>query len=80
MVVMAITPLAAAMRWTGTISGMLPYFEGLNIVLWAPIRNSTMNISQIWPLRITRMPRIMIAISASLHPIITSRLLKRSAR
>jgi hypothetical protein len=80
MVVMPTQPLAAEIRSCRTISGMLPNFDGLKMALCAPMKNSTVSIRVMLPLRIATMPKAMIAISATLQPMITVRLLKRSAK
>ena len=79
-VVNPISPLAAEMRSERTSSGMLPILAGLNRAACPPMSASTTNIRVRLPSRIEAMPRAISSTSATLQPMMTLRLLKRSAR
>ena len=65
---------------SGSISGTIPYFAGLNTVACRPIRKTTSSIPPVQPVASAARPNSITAISNTFTPIRTLRLLTRSAR
>ncbi len=74
-VVRPINPLAAEMRLSSTISGMLPSFAGPKSAACAPASPKTNSISQICPTRMATIASAMMRPSPTLQRTITCRLL-----
>ena len=72
-------PLPLESFEVGSTSGMMPYFAGAKIVLWMPIRQIAASWSDCISSFSATAAKSMMATSAAFTPIITERLLKRSA-
>ncbi len=73
-------PLPQESHFSGRISGNKPYFEGPNNAACVATTNRMASCKGKYPVRSATIPPAMAAISISLVPMITCRLLKRSAR
>ena len=65
---------------SSSISGTMPYLAGLKMAACSPIRKTTSSMPSVQPAISVVSPKSMMAISKSLTPISTRRLLTRSAR
>jgi len=73
-------PLVAEMRSLESIPGMLPSFEGPNSTLWLPMSASISKKKPMSPNQMTEIAKVINTTSTNLQPMITLRLLNRSAR
>ena len=79
-VLISSSALARDRSLSGSISGTMPYFAGLNIVECSAIRNSTTSISSMRVEKKAASPSVITPISNTFTETITDRLLNRSAK
>ena len=74
------TPLPHESFFSGSNSGSRPYFDGPKIALCTPIRKTPASFSDSWSEISATRANDITAISNTFTPMVTERLLKRSAR